>query len=57
MCGRTVMDHPEAGVEEVRTSQKIAIAKNKAGRQAFMNNAPIDNFGNKAYQCVPSLRY
>jgi hypothetical protein len=57
MCGRTVMDHSEAGVEEVRTSQKVAIAKNKAGRQAFMNNAPIDNFGNKAYQCVPSLRY
>lgn len=40
----------EENEEEVRISQKTSIEKNKAGRQAFMNNAPIDNFGNKSYQ-------
>lgn len=44
------MKEVEENEEEGRIGQKTLIEKNKAGRQAFMNNAPIDNFGNKSYQ-------
>lgn len=43
---------PEGSIEKVITSKKITIARNKVGRQAFMNNAPVDNFGTKEYQYV-----
>jgi hypothetical protein len=47
------MESPEESIEELITSKKITIARNKAGRKAFMNNAPVDNFGIKEYQYVP----
>jgi hypothetical protein len=47
---RTVaMGSPEGIIEEVVTSKKISIARNNAGPKAFMNNAPVDNFGTKEY--------
>lgn len=49
------MGIPEGIVEEAVTSKKVTIARNKAGRQAFMNNAPVDNFGTKEYQYVTHL--
>jgi hypothetical protein len=49
------MDTSERNIEEVITGKTIAIARNKAGRQAFMNNAPVDNFGSKVYQYVPLI--
>jgi hypothetical protein len=53
---RTVATGSSEGiVEEVISSKKITIAKNKVGRKAFMNNAPVDNFGTKEYQYVPRL--
>jgi hypothetical protein len=53
---RTVaMGSPDGVIDEVIASNKITIARNKAGRQAFMNNAPVDNFGIKEYQYVPRL--
>jgi hypothetical protein len=47
------IESPEESIEELVTSKKITIARNKAGRKAFMNNAPVDNFGTKEYQYVP----
>ena len=46
------MGSPEGAIEEAIMTKKITIARNKAGRQAFMNNAPVDNFGTKEYQYV-----
>jgi hypothetical protein len=46
------MDSTEENVEDVMRSSSITIARNRAGRQAFMNNAPVDNFGSKVYQYV-----
>jgi len=43
------MGSPEGIIEEVVTSKKISIARNNAGPKAFMNNAPVDNFGTKEY--------
>ena len=40
---------PEESIEELVTSKKTTIARNKAGRKALMNNAPVDNFGTKEY--------
>jgi hypothetical protein len=47
--------NPEGIIEEVVTSKKISIARNKAGPKAFMNNAPVDNFGTKEYKYVSRL--
>jgi hypothetical protein len=48
------MGNPEGIVEGVIISKKTTIARNKADGQAFMNNAPVDNFGTKEYQYVSS---
>jgi hypothetical protein len=40
-------------LSELLGSKKITVARNKAGRKAFMNNAPVDNFGTKECQYVP----
>lgn len=47
------MESTEEVIEEVVPSKRITVARNKAGRKAFMNNAPVDNFGTKEYQYVP----
>jgi hypothetical protein len=47
------MGSPEDIIEEVITSNKKTIARNKVGCQVFMNNAPVDNVGTKEYQYVP----
>ncbi|KAF2847363.1 hypothetical protein T440DRAFT_557469 [Plenodomus tracheiphilus IPT5] len=43
----------EPCVERAIEKKKVTISNNKAGRQAFMNNAPVDNFGTKEYHnCI-----
>ncbi len=51
------MESPKESIEELVTTKQITtrIAKNRAGRKAFMNNAPVDNFGTKQYLYVPQL--
>ena len=53
------MESPEEYIVEVLAAKNTTIARNKAGRQAFMNNAPVDNFGTKEYQYVTrsTLKY
>lgn len=49
------MESPDESIEELVMSKKVTVSKNKAGRKAFMNNAPVDNFGTKEYQYVLRL--
>jgi hypothetical protein len=49
------MESPDESIEELVMSKKVTVSKNNAGRKAFMNNAPVDNFGTKEYQYVLRL--